>query len=480
VSAIGSSLSQYPSYGSQSANDAQIAAREAKADKPGYDLDEITLATSQSANGTASVSLDADLNSTTASTETGALTLAIAKALQTATEVDPATGRRELIAGASDQLTQTVDTLLTNNGFTADEAANATSNLAQELAQGGQISLSSSIGQTGQVSGGSTTSYGSLYSIVSATTDANQATNAISIGIDLDTGALNVSLKSQATSVTQSNTLYQGEGYSEEAYSNSYQIASEQGGHYGTSTTKGAAGSALSETETDTSSSDMEGSRQVVDTLDGSQSVINASFSLVNGNYSSTESTVDFDKSLFATQDAQQLEQAAPTLTGGYDPTTVAVTNNGPAQSKNDATGNDALKRLIANLTDPKVFKEAQAAGLVQQLSTIADNVRAQVKATAEALDKQIAAQKAAATDVPQTSAQQQELKDLVAHAQDAQDLYKRLSVSGDGASVSAQIGVRQTVSISQTDRDGCGTTLYKRPDGTLGKFTTAPTKLTA
>jgi hypothetical protein len=479
MSAIGSSPSQYPSYSAQSANDAQIAAREAKADKTGYDLDEITSAYSRSADGTASVSLGADLSNTTASTETGALTLGIAKALQAATEVDPATGQRELIAGAGDQLTQTINTLLTNNGFTADEASNATANLAQELALGGQISLSSSTDQAGQGSSGYTSGYGSVYSTANTTTNANQVTNAISIGIDLDTGALSVSLKSQSTSIEQSNSLYQGEGYSEEAYGND-QIAWETGAHEGTYTTKGAAGSALSEAETDTSSSDEEGTRQIVDTLDGSQSVLNISFSLVNGQYRSTESTVDFDKSLFATQNAQALEQTAPALTGGGDPTSVTLTTNEAPQAKNDATANDALQRLIANLTDPKIFKEAQAANLVQQLSTIADNVRAQVKATADALDKQIAAEQEAAKDAPQTSAQQQQLKDLQAHAQDAQDLYDGLSTSSDGSSVQAQIGVSQTVSISQTDRNGHGTTLYKRPDGSLGKFTTAPTNLTA
>jgi hypothetical protein len=479
MSAIGSSPAHYPSYNSQSANDAQIAAREAKADKPGYDIDEITTAYSRSADGVASVSLGADLSGTTASTETGALTLGIAKALQTATEVDPATGRRELIAGAGAQLTQTINQLLTSNGFTADEAADATANLADELAQGGQISLSSTTDRTGQASSGDTTSYGSIYSTVDATNGVNEAANAISIGIDLDTGALNVALKSQSSSVTQSNHLYQGEGYSQEAYGN-YQIAWETGGHEGTYTTKGTAGSALSETETDSSSSDEEGTRQIVDTLDGSQSVLNISFSLVNGQYSSKESTVGYDKSLFATANGQALEQAAPALTGGDDPTSVAVTNNGPAQAKNDATTNDALQRLIANLTDPKIFKEAQAANLVQQLSSIADNVRAQVKATADALDKEIAARQAAAKDAPQTSAETQQLKDLEAHAQDAQDLYDGLSVSSDGGSVQAQIGVRQTVSISQTGRNGHGTTLYKRPDGSLGKFTTAPTSLEA
>jgi hypothetical protein len=183
---------------------------------------------------------------------------------------------------------------------------------------------------------------------------------------------------------------------------------------------------------------------------------------------------------LFATPDAQALEQAAPALTGGDDPTSVAVTNSGPAVPKNIATENDALKALIANLTDPKIFKENQAANLIQQLSSIADGVRAQTKATAEALDKQVAAQKAAAKDEPQTSAQQQQLKDLEAHAKDAQDLYKGLSISSDGTSVQAQIGVSQTVSISQTDRTGHGTTLYKRPDGSLGKFTTTPTTVTA
>lgn len=431
MSAIGSTTSQYPSY------DAQAAARQALANQSGYEFDQITNAATEDTSGSASVSLSANLADTTASTETGWLTLGIAKALQTATTVDPATGHRELIAGAGDKLTATIDKLLIDSGFTADDAATATANLSQALAQGGQISLASNNDHAVSYTAAGTTSNGATSSAESQTS-VGEVSNALAIGINLDTGALSVSLKTHGAFVDQSASLQQGAGFSLEAYDQG-QLAWETGDSQGTFTTSGGTASPLSETETDSATFDQKGSRQVVDSLDGSPS---------------------------ATSTAQQLAQAAPALVPSSAPIATSTTDPTVAP-KTDATANDALQQLIASLTDPKIFKQADAANLVKQLSTIADGIKAQVKATGAALDKQIAARQAAA------------------HQREAQDLKSGIHAGhrhGQTANrvATVQVGVRQAVSVTQTDRQGHGTTLYKRPDGSLGKFTQTPRQLTA
>ena len=440
MSAIGTTTSQYPSYDAQ-------AARQALANKPGYEFDEITNAATEDTSGSAAVSLSANLGNTTASTETGWLTLGIARALQTATTVDPATGHRELIAGAGDQLTATINKLLIDSGFTADDAATATANLSQALAQGGQILLASTNDHAVSYTAAGTASNGATSSAESRT-EVGEVSNALAIGINLDTGALSVSLKTHDAFVDQSASLQQGAGFSRGTYGQD-QLAWETGLRQGTFTTSGGAASPLSETETDSTTFDQEGSR--------------------------SRSTIGLDQSLAATNAAQQPVQAAPALAPSGAP--IATDTTDPtAAPKNDATTtgtttNDALQRLIASLTDPKIFKATDAANLVKQLSTIADGVRAQVKATAVALDKQIAARQAAAKD----AAQQRETRDLksgihagLGHGQTANRV------------ATVQVGVQQAVSITQTDRQGHGTTLYKRPDGSLGKFTQAPRRLTA
>lgn len=440
MSAIGTTTSQYPSYDAQ-------AARQALANKPGYEFDEITNAATEDTSGSASVSLSANLGNTTASTETGWLTLGIARALQTATTVDPATGHRELIAGAGDKLTATINKLLIDSGFTADDAATATANLSQALAQGGQILLASTNDHAVSYTAAGTASNGATSSAESRT-EVGEVSNALAIGINLDTGALSVSLKTHDAFVDQSASLQQGAGFSRGAYGQD-QLTWETGLRQGTFTTSGGAASPLSETETDSTTFDQEGSR--------------------------SRSTIGLDQSPSATNAAQQPEQAAPALVPSGAP--IATDTTDPtAAPKNDATTtgtttNDALQRLIASLTDPKIFKATDAANLVKQLSTIADGVRAQVKATAVALDKQIAARQAAAKD----AAQQRETRDLksgihagLGHGQTANRV------------ATVQVGVQQAVSITQTDRQGHGTTLYKRPDGSLGKFTQAPRRLTA
>lgn len=441
MSAIGTTTSQYPSYDAQ-------AARQALANKPGYEFDEITNAATEDTSGSASVSLSANLGNTTASTETGWLTLGIARALQTATTVDPATGHRELIAGAGDKLTATINKLLIDSGFTADDAATATANLSQALAQGGQILLASTNDHAVSYTAAGTASNGATSSAESRT-EFGEVSNALAIGINLDTGALSVSLKTHDAFVDQNASLQQGAGFSPGAYGQD-QLTWETGLRQGTFTTSGGAASPLSETETDSTTFDQEGSR--------------------------SRSTIGLDQSPSATNAAQQPEQAAPALV----PSGAPIATDTTAAPKNDATTtgtttNDALQRLIASLTDPKIFKATDAANLVKQLSTIADGVRAQVKATAAALDKQIAARQAAAKDAAPTAAQRRETRDLksgihagLGHGQAANRV------------ATVQVGVQQAVSITQTDRQGRGTTLYKRPDGSLGKFTQAPRRLTA
>lgn len=401
----------------------------------------------------ASVSLSANLNNVTAATGTGQLTLAFARALQGATQVDPVTGHRELIAGANTQLTATLTSLLEQNGFTAGEASAATSSLAAQLAQGGPIKLSASYGQLTHNNGTLTTDYGgSATSSVSAV-DSTQRASTITIGINLDTGALSVALKSQNSAVYVSNGEINGSGSisapvglflqlpvgeqagpSGSTQSDFGQALSNQSlaslaisvlgeaasgsGHSGFGTA--SAFSPLTESETDTFSSDESVSLTLTDfTTPGSR-----------GN---VQQSVNFDQS-----------QNGTSTYSSSTSENKAVTSNSSA--------NNALQQLLAELNQSKLLGQKETSELLQSLPDIS----AKAKAAAQA---QGAAGGTAAVAALNGNA---------------------TTEAGASNTVSVDIGVTQTIALQQLDANGYGNTLYKRPDGSLGLISTQPTHVTA
>lgn len=147
----------------------------------------------------ASVSLDSQLGSVTAQTAAGQLTLTLAQILQSATTVDPSTGHREIADGANQQLATTLSSFLVANGFSEQQAAAGVSGLTAGLSEGGDINFSMAFQDVSSASVTSTEAYAGQSSLTSAAV-VNERSGSVSIGIDLDTGQLSVSLTEQSGS----------------------------------------------------------------------------------------------------------------------------------------------------------------------------------------------------------------------------------------------------------------------------------------
>jgi hypothetical protein len=174
------------------------------------------------------ISLDQPPSAASSNSESDVLAFGLAKAIDDATTVDPVTGHRELVKGAGDKLTAAVTKLLTDNGFSADDAAAATANLSKELAQGGKITLSlnqeSDVTSTQAVAGTDATGTAAAAEVVSS-----QFASTINIGIDLDTGALSVSVQSQSAFLAGATAQSQTGSASDASASNGSALASQYG-----------------------------------------------------------------------------------------------------------------------------------------------------------------------------------------------------------------------------------------------------------
>ncbi len=170
------------------------------------DVSELDLQQITSESGTASVSLGANLSGTSAATSTGKLALAFANAIDASTSVDAATGQRELNAGAAGKLSDAVTNLLMQNGFSASQAASAVSNLQNELSNGAPLSLSLSFDNTSSSSTSAAGAYGSNVSWSAESVTQTEQSGSLNISLDAS-GTLNVSLKEQ--SITSAH--YEGE-----------------------------------------------------------------------------------------------------------------------------------------------------------------------------------------------------------------------------------------------------------------------------
>ena len=107
---------------------------------------------------TDTVNLSSDLSGVTEGTASTQLTASLAKLLQSATSVDPATGAREINAGVGQALGAQLGQLFTQSGFSQTEADAASQSLVEQFSAPSQgsggiaVSLASS-----SVSGAATT-----------------------------------------------------------------------------------------------------------------------------------------------------------------------------------------------------------------------------------------------------------------------------------------------------------------------------------
>jgi hypothetical protein len=201
ISSITGSVSTYGSYGSQSVSGQgaqQNSATQSSAYSQTIDTDSLTV-----------LSLDQNLSSQADITQNDLLAQGLAQAIDGATTVDPVTGQRELIGGASSSLTSTITNLLTENGFSQDDAEAATAALEKELAHGGKALLT--LDQDSTVTSGEAAvlSNGSG-SAAGAQITSSEYASRVTIGIDLNSGKLAVSTQSESNFATASKVTADG------------------------------------------------------------------------------------------------------------------------------------------------------------------------------------------------------------------------------------------------------------------------------
>ena len=407
--------------------------------------------TTETAN--AAVSLNANLNGVTAATGTGELALEFAQAIQGATQVDPATGDREIIAGAGAQLTTTINNLLVQSGFSAEQASTLSASLATQLAKTGSLTLSAAYDSDSQVSQVSISSYSAGGVSLASSVGATDQSGSISIGINLDTGELNVALQGQTSATYEAygnltttsapvtaaadvlaSTVGALTGESEAADSSGADFAQVLGGlnpsNSGSSgaqsgTASGAASasgnSPLSETETDTFA---------LTVLSAVSGVLIPPGAGAAGSQGASPST-PADSSAGTPQDGA---------------------SNSPSSSSNSDSSDAGLQSLISSLNEVRVASQQEITSLLQSLAKVA----AQAQATASAAGHK--AEVAGSTN------------DGASNAATPTGIQ-----AGPTNDFEIQFGFTQTTSIQLLDLNGYGSTLYKRPDGSLGQITTQP-----
>jgi len=430
----------------------------------------------------ASVSLSANLNNVTAATGTGQLTLEFARALQGATEVDPATGHREIIAGANAQLTSTLNSLLVQSGFTAAQASNATADLATELAQGGPITLTASYDQSTQNSASTASVYSSGAASSVSAVDATDRSGSITIGINLDTGELNLSLSAQSSSAYASSGKITGSGSLAAPIGQLLVLPSASGSQAPSSTTQSDFGQALS------NQSLLSLAANPFDAASAAPSLSNASgFGTASANSPLSESETDTYSALeqetltLTDYSASNSQGNSGSASGGPDTAatgfsfgaavsgsssyTSSAPNDSAAASNANAAG--TLQQLLAELNQTTLLAQKEAATLVSAKAKAA----AAAKQSADATAASAASSSSSSSSTPAASGSGNGSPALTGS-----------DASGISASnaVSIEIGISQTISLQRLDANGYGDTLYKRPDGSLGKISTQPTHVTA
>lgn len=433
------------------------------------DASQVAVAESTTEVSQASVSLSANLNGVSAGTAAGELTLQFAQALQSATTVDPSTGQRELASGADAQLTATFSALLEQNGFSSSQASTAANSLEIQLAQGGQVDLAASYAQTGSVSGSITSAYGTgAASSVSAIASTQRA-GSIEIGINLATGELSVDLSSQNISSYQAQGQISGSGnlagpvaqalvLPGAATQNSGDVLSLVGGSALDTLTQGLG---LSLPDSLGGSSGL-GALTAASPLSESGSEVSVLAESV------TATLIDIGATTYSGDSGGDAGGPAG-VAGSGSGLDLAATQSGALSTAGDSataaagtqaqaeTTTSVLQQLVAELNSARVLGQQEVAGLLQGLAQLSAHANgATGNGTGSAADA----------------------SDTAADGGSGATGLNGLTVASGYASIS--IGIVQTLTVQQLDGNGYGSTLYQRPDGSLGAVTTSPLSLTA
>ncbi|PLZ04047.1 hypothetical protein CY652_03510 [Burkholderia sp. WAC0059] len=154
--------------------------------------------------------LEASADAAEAASNVGQFSDAFVQAMQSATTVDPTTGQSELQGGSASQLAAALNTMLVNAGFSATQAASATSSFEQQLAQGGEVNLSASFSRTTALP--SANSGSGWQTMPPSAVVVNERSGSVSIQLDPGTGQLSVSLNEQQVSSYTATAQTTGSG----------------------------------------------------------------------------------------------------------------------------------------------------------------------------------------------------------------------------------------------------------------------------
>jgi len=444
----------------------------------GYlDASQVALTQATTETTQASVSLSANLSGVTAGTAAGQLTLAFAQALQGATEVDPGTGQLELASGANAQLTATFTKLLQQSGFSSDQASAAAASLESQLAQGGDVSLSASYAQDSSVSASLSSTYGSGAASSVSALDTTQRAGSIVIGVDLATGQLSVDLTSQNISSYQAQGEISGSGSSTLSGPVAQALSLSGAGDQASGSLLSASGNNALDTLAQslgvllptTLGGSGNASANAASTTTGAASPLNESGSETSVVVESLSATLievgaaNYGNNTGASGDAGGGSGAQGTADSlaltATESSVISEASSGAQSNAQAETAPAALQQLVAELNSAKVLSEAEVSSLLQGLAQLATASRNTAQANgADETDGTSASDAASANGTGSTGSTQSE----------------------ESSYTSVQVSVTQTLALRQLDGDGYGSTLFKRPDGSLGRISTSPLHLTA
>lgn len=463
------------------------------------DVSELDLSLVSTSSGSASVSLSSDLSGTSASTPTGKLAVGFAQALESATFVDPTTGEREIKSGKSGELVAALNALLMQNGFSQDQASQVTQSLTNELANGEPISLSSSYDTVASSSVSASGAYGANGVWTANSVTQTEQSGSLNISIDAN-GQLNVSLNAKTVSTAQYTGEVKGTGTAPSGPLVVIDMPGGDGSTGGIGLSFGAGGP--------TFASFGQATQAALSAMENAMpGALGQGASAPSGQSGIKETEVD--------------AAVATALTAAMLVTTHTSDANG-AQGNGDGAGDGTDSQSQANGASG-TSATGQGAGAADSgtdpLSTLLSAVKSESDSLVQLLDA------VSKTTLSGTKDAQKQLKDLLdiarqaldpnaangskdahhAHSSGAGDASDASGVSGgsslsdetlfesisesstlsyasqtSGASSSVEILFTQTLSIQMIDEKGYGSTLYARPDGSLGKIVTQPTHVTA
>ncbi|RKP55702.1 hypothetical protein D7S86_10765 [Pararobbsia silviterrae] len=444
--------------------------------------------------------MSSNLSGVSASTSAGQFAVGFAQALDQATSVDPTTGKLEVNSGASDQLAAALNALFMQYGFTQDQATQATQSLTQELTNGDPLSLSAGFDSITSSSVSASGAYGANGTWTANTVTQTELSGSLNISVDA-TGQLNVSLTSQTVSTAQYTGEVQGTGTAPSSPIVIVDIPSGAGTSGGLALSAGALGASAGTPAFASFSQATQAALQAMENAlpnaaqngGASGSSASSASSPLQESESSSISESALTEAVLVRASASSQTDSSQSQQGGQggadgqssgadNAATLAAIESAAKQEADAVLGmlNTVAKKTLLTTQDMQKQLEAILDAARQSSGSNATDASGSANssgasgaaALADGTSEADAASGAASatTDTGAASG---------ADASDTSDAAGS-TTSSSGTSLSVEIGFSLTISLQILDDGGYGSTLYARPDGSLGTFVTQPTYATA